>query len=171
MIAKCIAAMTLLLVVAAPAAAQTNELGGGFACQEWLSGFCDAKGFSVDFARAVHTAPATAMSIFGDFGWTRFTGIEDDMTFVGGVRERFFRTSRISPFAQASAGIVYWTPKDTFYTSGTDFIVGGGGGVQYRINDHFDAKAEINFWGAMGDDNWDLITRFSAGGVYKFGKR
>lgn len=164
-------ALTLLLVTAQPASAQSNQLGGGFSCQKWLSGFCESKGFSVDFAHEIHTAPTTGMSIFGDFGWNRFTGIEDDMTFVGGVREHFFRTSRISPFAQFSAGAIHWTPRDTFYAKGTDFIVGGGGGVQYRINAQFDVKAELNFWGAQGDEGWDTITRFSAGGVWKFGKR
>ena len=162
-------AAAILMAVPAPAAAQKMELGAAFSCLAWNSGFCDGKGFAVDFGQVVHKAPTTTLSIIGDLGWNRFPDIEDDLSIVGGVRERFLRTARISPYAQATAGAMFWSPKSSFYASGTDFLIGGGGGVLVRLNDMFDAKAEFNVWGSLNSGDWDTITRFTAGGVFKFG--
>lgn len=169
--ARFLGAAAILMLMAAPAAAQNMEVGGTFSCLKWHSGFCDGKGFAVDFGQVVHKAPTTALSIIGDLGWNRFPEIEDDLSIVGGVRERFLRTSRISPYAQATAGAMLWSPTSSLYPSGTDFLIGGGGGVQVRLNAMFDAKAEFNVWGSVNDGDWDTITRFTVGGVFKFGKK
>jgi hypothetical protein len=162
-------AVAILTVMAAPAAAQKMEAGGAFSCVDWNSGFCDGQGFAVDFGLVVHKAPTTALSIIGDLGWSRVASFEDDLSIVGGVRERFMRTARISPYAQVTTGAMRWKPTSAFDAPGTDFMIGGGGGVQVRLNDMFDAKAEFNFWRSVNDGDWDTITRFTAGGVFKFG--
>jgi len=162
-------AAAVLVLMAAPAAAQKMELGATFSCLDWNSGFCDYKGFAVDFGRVVHKAPTTALSIIGDLGWSRFPDFEDDLSIVGGVRERFLRTARISPYAQVTAGAMRWNPTSAFDPPGTDFLIGGSGGVQIRLNDMVDAKAEFTFWRSVNDGDWNSITRFTAGGVFKFG--
>jgi hypothetical protein len=57
--------------------------------------------------------------------------------------------------------------------SGNVYIVGGGGGVQIRLTDLLDLKAQLDIWAAKDPDfdEWDQITRLLVGAVIKFGPR
>jgi hypothetical protein len=82
------------------------------------------------------------------------------------------RQNRVAVFVQGTLGGMHWSADATdefLGASGNDFIVGGGGGVQIRINDTFDVKPQVDVWGANHGDG--LMVRFLLGGVVKFGKK
>jgi hypothetical protein len=167
--------LALIGAMATPAAAQTSELGGGWIIQKWNSNWSDAaQGFGIDFAQAIKRTEGTAISAVGDFGWARFTGEEDDTSFVGGIRFRAFRNKPVSLFVQGTTGVMHWSEDATFgNASGNNYLVGGGGGAQFRLTDMLDIKAQVDIWAAKDPDfdDWDQITRFLVGAVVKFGKK
>ena len=164
----------LLVLLAAPAAAQSSEVGAGFAILKQSWNECCAYGLGIDFARTIQTSPTRSIAIVGDFSYLKFTRdpfTETDMPIVGGVRFKFFRHKRISVFAQGTAGVLLW--KDSDPDDETDFIVGGGGGVQVRLTDLLDVKAQVDIHAdKLGDGGgWYNISRFLFGAVIKFGPK
>ncbi len=169
-----LAGAALLALTAAPAAAQSTEVGGGFAIQNWNG--CCAYGFAADVAQAFYRSKNFSIAGVGDFGWTRFTGEESDSTVVGGVRFKFLRDRPVSLFAQGTTGMVHWSEDATAgfsAASGNYYIVGGGGGVQIRLNEMIDIKGQVDVWEANNSDiqDWDTIYRYTFGAVFKFGKK
>lgn len=163
-----------LLSPAAPAAAQNSEVGAGFAILKQSWNECCAYGLGVDFAQSIRRSPTRSIAIVGDFSYLKFTRdpfSETDIPIVGGVRFRFLRDKRISVFAQATAGVLLW--KDSDPDDETDFIVGGGGGVQVRLTDLLDVKAQVDIHAdKLGDGGgWYNISRFLFGAVIKFGPK
>lgn len=66
---------------------------------------------------------------------------------TGGPQYKFRNKSRVTPFARALAGVAFTSSKDTFpslnatgTSSSTDFTMMLGGGVDVRVNKHFDAR-------------------------------
>jgi hypothetical protein len=166
-------ALTFVLLSAGPAAAQTRELAGGFSFQTWSPAWNNSFGFAVDFAQALHTTPNTALSVVADLGVNFFPDDETDTSITGGVRQRFYRTKRFSPFVQGTAGVMHWSSTFPLVETGNDPMVGGGGGVQIRITDTFDVKAQYDVWRSWSSryEEWSWITRLYVGGVFKFGRR
>jgi hypothetical protein len=165
----------LLALTAVPAAAQI-EGSIGYARQCWNG--CAANGLGIDFSAPIRSTDSTALSIVGDLGWTRFRDDgfteETDTTFVGGVRYKFLRDRRVNLFVQGTAGGVHWKENDIFGGfSGTQFLVGGGAGVQFVLTDMFDAKIQLDWWGTRDPDfeDWDLIRRLFIAIVFKLGER
>src|SRR5512140_130953 len=104
-----VASTALIALAAAPAAAQTTEVSGAYAIQRWNSGWSDAaQGFAADVAQAFYRNKSVAIAAVGDFGWTRFSGLETDTSYIGGVRFKFLRDKTVSFFAQGTAGVVHW---------------------------------------------------------------
>ena len=89
------------------------------------------------------------------------------------MRQRFYRTKRFSPFAQGTAGVMHWSSTFPLVETGNDPMVGGGGGVQIRLTDTFDVKAQYDVWRSWSSryEEWSWITRLYVGGVFKFGRR
>lgn len=68
----------------------------------------------------------------------------DTYNFLAGPQVRFVNTTRWTPFVRAMAGVAYsrnrfgaqsaTAPFQTFDDSSTDFALGIGGGIDYRIN-------------------------------------
>jgi hypothetical protein len=169
-----LAGAALMTLTAAPAAAQTTEISGGYAIQKWNSGWSDAaQGFAADLAQALHRSNSVATSVVVDFGWTRFSGEETDTTFVGGVRFKFMRDKPVSLFVQGTTGLVHWSEDANGFVgmTGNDFMVGGGGGVQIRLNDKVDIKPFQIDWWVLPNDNNDVITRMMFGVVFKLGPK
>jgi hypothetical protein len=78
----------------------------------------------------------------------------------------------VSVFAQATAGVMPW--KDNDPDDGTDFVVGGGGGVHVRLTDQLDVKAQVDIMAdKLGGEGggWYSINRFLVGAVIKFGAK
>ena len=169
-----LAGAALIALTAAPAAAQNTEIGGGFAIQYWAG--CCAYGFGADVAQTVYRSKHFSIAGVGDVGWTHFAGEENDTTVVGGARFKFLAGKPVSFFAQGTTGRVYWSEvQGTGFTadSGHYFIVGGGGGIQYKLTDMIDLKGQVDIWGANNTDveSWDAIYRFTFGAVFKFGRK
>jgi hypothetical protein len=66
---------------------------------------------------------------------------------TGGPQYKFRNKSRVTPFAHALAGVAFTSSKDTIpslnatgTSSSTDFTMMLGGGVDARVNKHFDAR-------------------------------
>jgi hypothetical protein len=164
----------LLVLLAAPAAAQSFEVGAGFAMVKQSWNDCCAYGVGLDFAHAISASETRSISIVGDVSYLKFTSDpfeETDVPIVGGIRFKFLRNKRVSFFAQGTAGVMLW--KDNDPDDGTDFIVGGGGGVQVRLTDLIDVKAQVDVHADKlgGGGGWYNITRYLFGAVIKFGAK
>ena len=170
-----------LILTPAPAAAQPAapdnpyELSFGFSRQKWNSDGLDSRGFGVDFGRMVHTRETTATLVYVDFARNVFANVERDMSIVGGIREKFLRDRRVFPFVHASAGLMRWKEDPDIFgaESGTEAMVGGGGGVQINLHNVVDFKIQMDFWAVRNStvNAWDPVTRLYFAAVFKFGSR
>jgi hypothetical protein len=162
--------VALLLLAAAPAAAQSRELAGGVTFQKWLAGWDDSKGFAIDFAQTLRTTPHTAFALVADLGVNFFPDEETDIGITGGARLRFLPAHRVSPYAQATAGVMHWSETFPIPETGNDPLLGGGAGVQLRLTARFGVKGEYDFWRSWSSrfEQWSWITRVYIAGVIKF---
>ena len=97
----------LIALTAAPAAAQTTEVGMGFSLQKWNSGWGDAaRGFSGEVSRTFSESGTTAIAVVGDLSWSRFSGEETDLGVMGGIRFKFMTNKKVSAFVQGTAGLM-----------------------------------------------------------------
>ena len=161
----------MLVLLASPAAAQNTEIAAGFGLQYSNWNGCCGKGLGIDFAQTVIKKGAWSGAVVADFSWLRYTEAdyhETNTPIVGGFRVKLFRHSRLSLFAQGTAGVMPWT--DSEGDSGTDLLVGGGGGVQIRLTDLIDARAQFDIW-ANKDLDWYWTDRFLFAIVFKLGAK
>lgn len=162
-----------LVGVAAPASAQRMDLGVGFVNQNQSWNGCCARGFGIDFSYNITQTETNALAIVIDAQFVKFSdafGFEEtDKPIVGGLRVKFMRNKRVSAFVQGTAGVMPWSDNDG--DSGTDLLVGGGGGVQVGITDRVAAKAQYDFWLDKFEDEWFRIHRFFIAAVFNFGPR
>jgi hypothetical protein len=160
----------LLVISAQPAAAQSN-VSGGFAVVNWNG--CCAYGFAVDFAHQVHATNNMALSVVGDFGWTRFSDEESDTTYVGGLRATFLKDTRVPVHAQVTFGGVHWS-EDSFEGApaftGNDFIIGVGFGTIIKMTDMIGVKPQVDWFFLPGEES-DHFFRFSINAVIPIGKK
>ena len=168
-------ASALLALTAAPAAAQNSELGVGFVSQNSSWNGCCAFGFGVDFAQAIRSTDTMSIAIIGDVYRVRFSDggspafTENDASIVGGVRFKFLRDRRVAVFVQGTAGVLPWSDSDG--DSGTDVLIGGGGGIQIRLTDMLDAKIQVDAWADNDDGTWYSLSRWFFGATFKFGPK
>jgi len=155
--------MALLVLSARPASAQ--DLSGGYALVNWNG--CCAHGFMVDFAQPVYKAGNINIEGLADFGWTRFSNEETDMTFAGGARFKVLPQSRVPVFGQVTFGVVHWDDEFTGLT-GNDFIMGFGGGTIIKATEMIGIKPQVDFFVLPNDDDW--FFRFTINAVIKIGK-
>jgi len=163
--------LAVLAVIASPAAAQNTEIGAGFALQYSSWNGCCGKGLGIDFAQTVIKKDTWSGAVVADFSWLKFTEAdynEKDTTIVGGFRVKFLRHKRVSFFAQGTAGVMPWT--DSEGDSAADLLIGGGGGLQVRLTDLIDARAQFDIW-ANKDLDWYWFDRFLFAIVFKLGKK
>jgi hypothetical protein len=157
----------LLVLSARPAAAQ--ELSGGYALVNWNG--CCAHGFMVDFAYPVYKVGSINIEALADFGWTRFSMEETDTTFGGGARFKVLATAVGPVFGQVTFGMVHWAedavPGFTAF-SGSDFIMGFGGGTIIKATRMIGIKPQVDFFILPSDDDW--FVRFTVNAVIKIGK-
>jgi len=169
---RTVISVALLVLVAAPAAAQKAELGIGFALQNQSWNGCCGSGLTIDFARTVSSTETRSVAILVDFSWQTHTieGFEEqDYPIVGGVRLKFLRNRRVSLFVQGAAGAMPW--KDNDPDDGTDFVFGGGGGIQIRLSERLDAKVQGDLFADLDRGDWYRYGRVLFAGVYRFGAR
>lgn len=67
---------------------------------------------------------------------------------IAGPQYKFRNKSRVTPFARTLAGVAFTSSKDTIpslnatgTSSSTDFAMMLGGGIDVRVNKHFDVRA------------------------------
>ena len=171
-----VVAAAALAGVPAPASAQRMDLGVGFVTQNqsWqLDPSCCARGLGIDFSYNIIQTGSRAVAIVADTQFVKFSdgfGFEEtDNLLLGGVRFKFLRDQRVSLFVQGTAGVMRWS--DTEQDSGTDLIVGGGGGVQVRLTNRLDVKGQVDLWKDRFEGEWFNITRFFAAVVVRLGGR
>jgi len=157
--------LALLLLAAAPAAAQT-EIAGGFTSLTWNG--CCAKGFAADvnFNVRGEQRDASALAVVVDFGVNRWPQHEWDTFVTGGLRWKMARRGRLMVFAQAEAGFAKWNEDAGFHGSG--LLVGGGAGVDIRIDDASSVKGQFDVWSYPTDS--DILTRLYFAYVRRLGK-
>lgn len=165
-----VGAIALLVVSAAPARAQM-WVSGGFTVQDWGTGsdWNDSKGFAVDFGRVIHKTAKTAGALYGDFSFNMFSDVENDTGIVGGFREFFTFNDHFVPYVHVSTGLMHWSEPD-FDSSGNDWTIGGGGGVNINLNSSWGVKVQYDYWKPRENDNWnDHIGRWTFGANYTWG--
>ena len=164
--------VALVALLAKPAAAQKGELGVGIASQNQSWNGCCGSGLTIDFARTFSSTETRSIAVLVDFSWLKFTidaFEEHDYPIVGGVRFKFFRNRRVSLFVQGTAGVMPWTDNDP--DDGTDVVAGGGGGIQTRLTDRFDAKVQVDLFADNDRGDWYRYGRLLFAGVYKLGAK
>lgn len=174
-------AMALLVLTAAPAKAQVAWVSGGYTVQGWGGNWNDAQGFGVDYGFRIHKTSKTAGALYVDFSQNRMStdfDKETDTGIVGGFREFFFTDQRVQPFVHASAGSMHFNETMPFVGTGNDFIVGGGFGAQFKINNMWGVKAQWDFWKPRemneftGENEWSVpIYRWYFAAVYTWGAK
>jgi len=92
-------------------------------------------------------------------------------TFTEGIRYKFHRGHKLVPYAQTLVGINHTSSNYAIDKDQNKFVLLGGGGVDYRLSEHFDVRpAEIDYqYSAIpnGQNNRQNDIRFSAGIVYR----
>lgn len=173
LMAGLVAGFAFVALTASTAQAQSAEIGGSFALQKWNSSWGDsARGVAVDFAKTVRRSGNSAIAVVADVSRTRFSGEETDTGFVGGVRFKFRTRETVSFFVQGTGGLVHWAEDDFGFGafSGNDYVVGGGAGVQVKVNDRIDVKPiQFDLW-LTPKYKGEYVARLAFGVVYKIGK-
>ena len=172
MVMRTAMAVAVLTLLARPAAAQESELGFGFALQNQTWNGCCGSGLTIDFARTLSSTETRSLAVLVDFSWLKHTIVgfeEQDYPIVGGIRFKFLRNRRVSLFVQGTAGVMPW--KDNDPDSRTDFIAGGGAGVQLRLTERFGAKVQLDLLAVNDSGDWYRYDRLLFAGVYRFGAK
>lgn len=165
-----------VLLVPTTAAAQ-HQVGVGWALQfvEWHSLSSSAfNGITFDYA---YPLPGrwSSFSIVGDVGYTRLSidaaPFERDLTITGGLRWTFLQRGRWSFSAEGLAGVLIWKEIPEPTLTGSDSIVGGGGGAHFRITRTLGARAQWHLWADRHQQHWWVMHRVSVSGVWTFGGR
>jgi opacity protein-like surface antigen len=94
-------------------------------------------------------------------------------TFLFGPRYTV-RAGKVSPFMQALVGIKHLNPERDLRTTGVtnSFTMAFGGGVDYAINDRISLRpAQLDYVTVRQEHDFTNNLRYSAGIVFKFGKR
>lgn len=128
-------------------------------------------GFSVDISKALVSSRRMSIGGIGDFGWHHFDGYTS-MSFMGGARVAATGNARFVPFGQFMIGPVRFS---TSFCSGeecseTDLAFAPGGGVDARITDRMNLRAQIDFFIIRFGDETEHATRFTCGVSMPIGK-
>lgn len=159
-------AAVLVLLAVRPASAQI-QVSGGYALVDWDG--CCAHGFMVDAAHPIHRVSGLAIGAVGEFGWTRFTGLESDTTYSGGVRVTWLPDSKVPIHAQVTFGGLHWS-VDGFEgfpaTTGNDFVMAFGAGTIVKVTKMIGVKPQVDwFILPVADSGNTWFFRFTANAV------
>lgn len=168
-----LAALTLALAIAAPAAAQNNGVLFGAGVSFLNDEGETATGFAIDVKKDVKTTDKLGIGVFGDFGWYRDK--EDDdfttkiMTIMGGVRASFRNQSKATPYAQLGIGVARFSASGDFCDdiggceSESDMAMAPGFGVDVAINDKWNFRAAFDLIVVFFEGESETVKRFTIG--------
>jgi opacity protein-like surface antigen len=161
--------LALVFMPAAPAAAQgvtiRGLLGAGlsFLHISDCSGECTGTGFVVDFAQTITALNKVAIGGVGDFGFNHFDGA-NTFSVSGGVRFTGTANARVQPFGQVLLGLFHLSVSDCTGTgtecSSNDFTLAPGGGVDIRLTDKVNVRAQVDFFIVMAEGETENAQRF-----------
>jgi hypothetical protein len=177
-----LAATAFVIALTTPAAAQGTVagqrpgaadsrplLGGG------LSFLTDGEetgtGFAVDISKALFSSGRMSVAGVGDFGWHHFDGFTS-LSFMGGTRVTVSGSARFAPFGQFLIGPVRFNTSfcDGEDCSETDLAFAPGGGIDIRITERMNLRAQIDFFLIRFGDETQSATRVTLGVSMPIGK-
>jgi len=165
------------------------EVFGGYSflrCETLNSGAtCNLNGWSAGAAFNMSENWSGVVDVSGHYGYVddfspSFTWFDlKEHTFLFGPRYTI-RAGKLAPFVQALFGINHVNPEpDYSATTQNNFAMAFGGGVDFAINDRISLRpAQLDYFAtrnaslnASASSNFSKNLRYSAGIVFKFGKR
>jgi opacity protein-like surface antigen len=104
-----------------------------------------------------------------------YKGDFDDLSYMGGLRYAV-HGAKLTPFVQALAGGLRDRASIqvlgvTISESNTNFAWAAGGGLSYRVSEHWDARGQADYFNVRANGRNDGNPRFAAGVAYRFGNR
>jgi hypothetical protein len=128
--ALCVLTLALLIGRPAPASAQNDTPKNAVSVTGMFKNFSGDgdfyKGFGVDYRRDVHEHGMITVRIIGQFEY--YTDDGDHITaYLGGVQFAAHPGKRISPFVEASFGVLHWGSNEP--------LLQWDGGADYRIKE------------------------------------
>jgi hypothetical protein len=187
-----VSALALVLALAAPAAAQGTPgpgtgtagvlLGAGVSFLRVPEGINEEDdsttftGFAVDFRKNFYSTPSIDLGAVGDVGYHRkseeafgFDANLNFLTFMGGVRVTAAQLDRVAPFGQFLVGVIragaggdICDLDEDICDSESEGLVDFGGGIDVRLTDRLNFRAQIDFLKVM-EEGSDIATRFTIG--------
>jgi len=158
----------LLLVSAAPAAAQDADVGVSYSILRQYEVTAPV-GFAVDVSKAVGAVGNGTMRVVGEFGMNRFTDedlidAETQFSYMGGLRFAApTSTGGITPFGQFLVGGLSSFDEN-------DFAVQPGGGVAFDLNPNTDVRVQVDFPIDFAESKTFTGFRFNVGVVWAIGQ-
>ena len=182
----------LLLSFSVIAVAQdvpATEVFGGysfFRCDVDSPASCNLNGWNAGVSFNINQNWSGVVDVSGHYGYVdnfspAFTWYDlKSHNFLFGPRYTF-RSGKVAPFAQALFGINHVNPEPDYAASTqNNFAMAFGGGVDYAISDKLSVRpAQLDYVvvrnasmnGRLNSSDYSNDFRFSAGIVFKFGKR
>lgn len=175
----------LLLSFSVIAVAQdvpATEVFGGysfFRCDVDSPASCNLNGWNAGVSFNVSNNWSGVVDISGHYGYIdnfseAFTWFDvKSHNFLFGPRYTF-RTGKIAPFAQALFGINHVNPESDYpnATVMNNLAIAVGGGFDYSISDRISVRpAQLDYVTTRYQSEFSKDFRYSAGIVFKFGKR
>jgi len=123
---------------------------------------------------------SAAWNVFGKLGFVadlagHYKGEFDDLSYLGGVRFAL-HGDKLTPFVHVLAGGLRDRSSVhvlgvTISESKTHFAWAAGGGLSYRVSDHWDARVQADYFNVKIEETNEGNPRFAAGVAYRFGRR
>jgi opacity protein-like surface antigen len=150
----------------APAPAPDASLGYSYE----HSGEASLHGWQLTYSHPFGRSLRAVGDLGGHYG--SFGGADlSDLGLFAGARWTFGGT-RLVPFGQGLVGLVKRSASALGVSaSDTDFGFAFGGGADYRLNDTWAVRAQVDLLVLSGDGVTDTDPRLSLSAVYRFGRR
>ena len=147
--------LAVTLALAAPAAAQRAAASSGPTFAAGVSFLNIAEdtgtGFQVDLGYPVQSMNKANIGIVGDFGWNSYGDGVSSLMFGGGGRFTGTANAKVQPFGQVLIGIFRVSVED--FDSDSELYIAPGGGIDFRLNDKWNFRGQIDFPIVMFDED------------------